>query len=298
MNSSKRGILRNVVSIRGSNTPACTVIVPTYNRRALLQHTLFSLTCQTLPNECFEVIVVDDGSNDGTEQVVQTFKDRLNLNYYWQPDCGFRVAAARNIGLRYARGETVVFLDSGVLAHSFCLQAHLTIHRANPSTAVVGYVYCIGKVQQPRDADLLAEVHAVIDVDRLCLECSQRPGKFDAREPIYRRCSDNLKDLDAPWVVFWTCNVSARAADLVRVGGFDENFRSWGGEDIELAYRLTKSGVSLQLARSAASVHYPHYCDANEQRKTALANYKYFARKHKIKVSDALGPEWTALLKR
>ena len=96
----------------------CTVIVPTYNRRRLLELTLDSLAGQDLPRDRFEVLVVDDGSSDDTADVVREFEDRLDLRYFYQPDEGYRVARARNVGIRHARGEICVFVDSGVLLHS------------------------------------------------------------------------------------------------------------------------------------------------------------------------------------
>lgn len=282
----------------GKKQLKCTVIVPTYNRKLLLQRTLSALSCQTVPSETFEVIVVDDGSSDGSEDAISSFRDGLDLRYFWQPDEGFRPAAARNIGLQHARGEVIVFLDSGVVPHSLYLDRLLEIHHAKPSTAVVGYVYCFdGRLQDAADLD--AALQDAVDIDRFCEECSARVDTFDAREPIYRLCQDELGQLDAPWVVFWTCSVSARADDLRLVGGFDENFRSWGGEDIELGYRLLRSGVNLQLARSAMAVHYPHPSDIKQNRRTALLNFRYFAKKHKITVSDALmGSVWTSLYGR
>ncbi|WP_232313031.1 glycosyltransferase [Enterovibrio coralii] len=74
-----------------------SIVIPTYNRSKLLSHTLTSLVEQTLPAECFEVIVIDDGGSDDSEFVAKSFSDRLNVKYFWQEDKGFRAGKARNV---------------------------------------------------------------------------------------------------------------------------------------------------------------------------------------------------------
>ena len=83
-----------------------SVVVPTFNRCALLGRALESVVRQTVPVR--EVIVVDDGSNDGSETVVD--RSALATRYFWQPNRG--VSAARNVGIREARSSWIAFLDS------------------------------------------------------------------------------------------------------------------------------------------------------------------------------------------
>lgn len=83
-----------------------SVVVPTFNRSALLGRALASVAAQTVPVR--EVIVVDDGSNDGSETVVE--RSALAARYFWQPNRG--VSAARNVGIREALSSWIAFLDS------------------------------------------------------------------------------------------------------------------------------------------------------------------------------------------
>ena len=93
--------------------PLISVVIPTFNRARQVQAALRSVLAQTYPE--FEVIVVDDGSTDGTGQALQTFISQESVNgrrvrYFFQPNQG--QSAARNMGIEKARGELVAFLDS------------------------------------------------------------------------------------------------------------------------------------------------------------------------------------------
>ncbi len=89
--------------------PRVSVIVPTYNRAREIGRCLESLVSQTFAD--FEVIVCDDGSTDGTADVVANYRERLALRFQWSENFG-GPARPRNIGLELAQGEYVAFLDS------------------------------------------------------------------------------------------------------------------------------------------------------------------------------------------
>ena len=90
-----------------------SVIIPTFNRRRQVQAALRSVLAQTYPE--FEVIIVDDGSTDGTGSALETLVSQegwggLRVRYFFRPNQG--QSAARNLGIEKARGELVAFLDS------------------------------------------------------------------------------------------------------------------------------------------------------------------------------------------
>lgn len=92
--------------------PTLSVIIPTYNRREFLRNALRALAQQTYPSERFEVIVVDDGSTDGTEAIAAE-RFPFALRYYRQSNQGD--AAARNLGARHSHAELLVFIDDDML---------------------------------------------------------------------------------------------------------------------------------------------------------------------------------------
>ncbi|GGM01882.1 MULTISPECIES: glycosyltransferase [Micromonospora] len=256
-----------------------TVVVPTYNRAQLLGYTLAALTRQDLSADRFEVVVVDDGSSDDTAAVVEAYRDRLDLSYHFQPDDGYRVAAARNVGINAARNDVCVLLDSGVLPHSGCLRAHLDSHAADgPPQAVIGYVY--GFNLDNEDAEAIRGLVDPTDADA-AIKALAADGRWpDMREDFYRSHDDDIATLRAPWTVFWTCNVSVRTATLREVGAFDETFRSWGGEDVDLGIRLHLAGARFVVDRAAASLHYPHDKLFADNLTTLVPNYCYIAAKY------------------
>lgn len=259
--------------------PLCSVIIPTYNRERLLRLTLESLTRQTLPLDSFEVVVVDDGSTDRSEQVVGEFEDRLMVRYAFQEDEGYRVAAARNLGLTFASAEICVFVDSGVILHSGCLAAHLESHRASPvPVAVCGYVYCFNEGNE--DGSLIEQAINYEDPDVTIAQLREQGKWLDWREGLWAKYGDDgFGDLPAPWIVYITCNASAPTAAVRAVGGFDETYRSWGTEDIDLAYRLHQSGARFEVNRAASAIHVPHPKNFAENMKSVAANYRYFVGK-------------------
>ena len=120
----------------GPARPAVTVIIPTFNRASIVVRAIRSVLGQTYQD--WELIVVDDGSTDGTEQAVRGLSD--NRIKYIRHDRNRRGgAAARNTGIRYAQGEYVAFLDSDDEWLPEKLQKELEVFRN--SDPALGLVY-------------------------------------------------------------------------------------------------------------------------------------------------------------
>jgi len=122
------------MDITPAEAPLVSVTVPTYNRWPLVAESIDSVLAQDYPN--FEIIVVDDGSTDGTgEHIAATYGDRIE--YIWQENQG--AAAARNQGIRAARGEYIAFLDSDDTWLPGKLSSQVDALQAHPEA---GFVYC------------------------------------------------------------------------------------------------------------------------------------------------------------
>lgn len=270
-----------------ANSRRCSVVIPTYNRADLLAYTLDSLTRQSLPTDGFEVLIGDDGSTDRTRSVIDRYRDRLDLQHLYQEHDGVGATRARNACIRRATGEICVMLDSGVMAHSGLLAAHLARHDAAPGpVAVIGYVYGFDL-----DGDNNSGLEQLIDpwdADGTIERLAAQGDYSDVREGFYRRYDDDFADLPVPWIMYWTCNVSARTSQLRDVGLFDETFRTLGGDDLDLAYRLHCDDARFVLDRAASSVHYPHPKDFTQNLTNAMINYQHMIGKYRSPVMPLL----------
>lgn len=264
-----------------------TVVIPTYDRAALLAQTLDSLVRQDVPPDRMEVLVADDGSTDETRAVVERYAGVLRLGYHYQPDEGFRVAAARNMGVRHATGDVCVFVDSGVALGRTAVATHLRVHATHPEpVALIGYVY--GFEQDDDADDELRPGTDLLDPDAVMDRLAATGQRLDMREGFYRRHDDDIADLPAPWLVYWTCHTSARTDQLREVGMFDEAFTTWGAEDVDLAYRLHRAGARFLVSRTARALHLPHPKSYSDREAGVVANYAYMARKYRTPVMDLL----------
>lgn len=254
---------------------ALSVVIPTYNRADLLRRTLDSLVTQRFPADELEVVVSDDGSSDTTAETARSYVDRLNLRYHFQEDLGFRAGAARNAGARLASAPVLAFLDTGSLANPDYARAHLDAHATR--CAVMGYTH--GANPFGIDATLDQELASLPPAELFDRVTSDKRW-FDSREHQFAMVDHDLGRMAAPWFLFWSWNISIRAADFWAVGGFDEDFASWGAEDIELGYRLTEHGVPIALCRAAWTVELPHERSVDNML-SSLRNMQLLLDKHR-----------------
>ena len=117
--------------------PTVSVIIPTYNRKDLLHETLNSLAQQTYPKDHFEIIVVDDGSTDGTAAMSREAFP-FALRYFWQTNQGD--AIARNLGARQSQADILVFLDDDMLVEPDYLTYLIREHAEYQNRITVGVV--------------------------------------------------------------------------------------------------------------------------------------------------------------
>ena len=109
-----------------------SIVIPTYNREKIVLNALRSITAQTFSD--FEIILVDDGSTDATEEVIKTLNDP-KIRYYKTENFG--VAHARNYGIKKASGSYVTFLDSDDLLENFHFQTAFNFISENNSPEII-----------------------------------------------------------------------------------------------------------------------------------------------------------------
>src|SRR3954451_4660006 len=132
-------------------TPAVSVVIPTYNRVARWPAVLEGLSSQTFERGAFEVIVVSDGSTDGTNDLLRNLTPPHDLVFEVQDNAG--PAAARNRGIELARGPLILFLDDDIVATPTLIERHVCRHRNGRGDFAV-----IGPMLTPDDTELSAPI--------------------------------------------------------------------------------------------------------------------------------------------
>jgi glycosyltransferase involved in cell wall biosynthesis len=255
-----------------------SVVIPTYNRRDELAKTLETMTEQDIDPGGFEVIVADDGSADGSADVARSFAGRLRLKYFFQEDEGFRAAAARNGGARLATAPLLIFLDSGTLAGPGLVSGHLAAHAASQQRrAVMGYCYGYNAF---REEQWVPDSFYTLRPAELVRRHGDNPLFADVRSRDFTRGGADPMKWPIPWMYFFSGNCSVPAEHFWAAGGFDEMFRSWGVEDLELGYRLFHSGSAMALSRDAWAIELPKQRPVKRLMYSLMRNGRLFLAKH------------------
>jgi len=254
-----------------------SLIIPTYNRAGLLQKTLNSVLSQKYCSSDFEVIIIDDGSTDNTAKIVKTFNDSLNIKYYRVNHYGFQVSKLRNIGIEMANGEIIIFVDSGLILKDDYIQEHLLYHQKSKyEIALIGKTYCL---HSSLNDDYIVELLSNINKETFFV-LQEKENYQDIRIPALKYFNNDLCNSDCPWFYFVTANASVKRKSLLKVGLFDENFKSWGIEDLELGYRLHVAKIKFVFGSKAISIHHPHERNLITNKKSEENNASYFLAKH------------------
>lgn len=211
-----------------------SVVIPTYNRKDLLKETIASLCQQTYPKDQYEIVVADDGSTDGTREMVRILKTSCPLSYRWQENKGR--SGARNLGISLARGDLILFLDDDVIADHRLLEEHVRYHEKHHNILVMGAVRASAQLQVTPFTEFGLS-KAVGDV------------------------ADVVEDGFVPFVFCATLNLSIRRQHLLVIGPLDEDFREYGWEDVDFGYRAHKAGLRIMYNPRAIGYHAFHATD-------------------------------------
>lgn len=204
------------------------VVVPTLNRREKLKNCLESLLKQDYPRYLYEIIVVDDGSSDGTaEMIKELLVSRHNIRYLYQPNKG--PAAARNLGIRQSRADIVAFTDNDCVLSSSWIRDMLVAHKAYPEAAA------IGGITKVNAANIKSAVSQFLSDGAIETDI------FGTKEVIF----------------FPTCNVSFKRR-YISDEAFNELFPYPAGEDLEFFWRIFKKGRRFIYKRDIEVFHNCH----------------------------------------
>jgi glycosyltransferase involved in cell wall biosynthesis len=210
-----------------------SVVIPTHGKVELLRQTLLALRQQDPgPDRPWEIVVVDDGSRDGTAAFLAREAARPGVPLrVVAPAANVGRARARNLGARAAAGRWILFLDDDIVAPPGLLRAHLDVLEAAPGTGTIGRV---------------ATATAVADAPHFHYLDSRGVGRLPAGP--------------APARFFVTQNAAVPRDAFLAVGGFDEDFSAYGFEDMEVAFRLEdRAGLRFVALPRPVPEHVHHH---------------------------------------
>lgn len=226
--------------------PTASIVVPTFDRLTDLRRVVEAVADQVsaLPVQA-EIVVVDDGSTDGTSDWLDARAPELGLTVLHQDNGG--PAKARNRGVEASNGEVVLFLGDDTVPQPGWLHEHLEANRiyaSNTPVAVLGYTAFPSEHNSP--------------FLRWINEYGAQFGYALIEDPT-----------DVPFNFFYTSNVSLPRRVFEDLGGFREDFPAAAWEDIEFAYRAVDSGLKLRYLSRARTVHHhtirlPSFCSRQE----------------------------------
>ena len=236
-----------------------SIIVTTYNREDALDAVVRSLARQQDVN--FEVIVADDGSDETTARLIDTWKPRFGrrLDHVWHADLGFRAAEIRNRAILAARGAYCVFLDGDCIPRSDFVASHRRL--AEPGWFVTGNrVLLSGGLT----SDVLREKLTPEEWSLARWVSERRLGRINRLSALLHLPLGPLRRVrQRVWRGARSCNLAIWRSDLDRVDGFDADYNGWGKEDSDIIVRLLHAGVRRKDGTFATGVLHLWHKDAD-----------------------------------
>ena len=202
-----------------------SVVVPTHNRRDLIRRCLRSLEAQTHDLSAFEVVIIDDGSTDGTGEMLEQLETPLRLRVLQLGAVG--QSAARNAAIEASESPLCILLDDDVIASPELVAEHVKAHRANDRIAGIGAL-----AQESFEG---------------------RDWFVDAFARGWARHYARLEHEPARWPDCYGGNFSAGRAALLEVGGFATDLAV--SKDIEIGFRLEEHGYQPTYIPLARAIH-------------------------------------------
>lgn len=257
--------------------PKVSVIIPSYNAKERLEGSLFSLTLQETDIP-FEVIVADNGSTDGTMEMLENIEVNFPFKKVRIP-VNQGIAKGRNHAIREAEGDLLIFHDSDMLAEPRFIQKHAEAHAEREDLVICGvcwkriYRYFYKAFDKDHMKRLkkqgLYKRKMEDKTSLLSLEEVENGAFLEKSFDLQSEFIDILKDIletyhydlgsyELPWRFFITNNSSVKRKHVMALGMFDENIVRYGFEDYDLGIRLNQLGLSFELREDIMSVHQEH----------------------------------------
>jgi len=255
-------------------------VIPTYNNKKLLKNTLEALNHQA--GYCFkdyEVIVVDDGSSDNTYDYIKGVNKNYELKYLYldrtEDSCRSKT---RNCGWKNSSGKIIIFIDSDIIVKNTYLSELDRCFLLNEDIVVIG-----NRIMLDRPV-LIEDIIESGNLENYFFKGSNF-NILEFRHLVYELHSYNPNVFYYNWMLVYSCNMALQKKYLDHAKGFDENFKQWGIEDLELGYLLVNNGVQIVVNNKLEVLHQYHrdrddLVPAKERQEEYQKNIDYFLNKH------------------
>jgi glycosyltransferase involved in cell wall biosynthesis len=257
--------------VSGARYPDLSIIIPAYRTGRALGMTLRALANTETGPDTFDVIVVDDGSEESLRPVVDAYQ-QIPASYIRLARNSGR-AVARNIGASQARGKRLLFLDSDSIPLKGLVHGHATFGVDDHEGRVL-----LGSRINP-GWRLLADAVA----------SGEAQGAVAAHEDDFRHLGGgeaaavDFMRHRAPWLYCYTLNLSVPRNTFAELNGFDEAFTGWGFEDTEFGYRFFESrhrNGGFDYRPDIICMHVPHFRNPRATGRESRQSIRYMKRKH------------------
>lgn len=264
-----------------------SIVISTYNKVDFLMVALKNLLLQTADREPFEVVVIVDGSTDDTIKLLTEFKANFNLTFHYKENGG--LVSARNHGIRVAKGDVIVFMDDDILLDPLYIQNIYDNIKNYPDSVYIGNLFNV-EIQFVKRIKRKIESGKTDIYSNMEKYCDSHPF-YDAIKILFNIKNGNNLEPTVWWAVISGGNLAIPRKILNKVGGFDPQFKGWGPEDADLAYRIFKNGYSAKYFQQCKIYHLDHPRD-NKKLVQSMVKYAFMlCRKYDKK------PEWIEYLR-
>ncbi len=252
-----------------------SIIIPYYNKRYELDLVLMALACQEYNIERFEIIIVDDGSEQNIEDIIVYYQSTYSLviNYIRRPHTGNR-GQLRNIGAEQSKAARLIFLDSDMVAESSMLKAFAAALDESSKTISLGCRNLLFPYDKEKIDRYTVKDHFEI--------FKSLPSKKDERTTYNILEQEYGLHYTGGWQICFSSCLCMQKQEFVTAGFFDEIFsRNWGAEDVELGYRLHRNGCYFKMNYQVMCHHLYHGSNVRANILSLRKNYKLFMQKHR-----------------
>ena len=246
------------------------VVLPVYNRVGLLARAVAGLIPQSYPAHLISVVVGDDGSDEDVASALEPVASRLDLTVVRRERDGYGAGQARNLGAAASDADVLVFIDADCLPDPDLVARHARWHHLADNVVVIGSRHGIdsSRIALEQIAAGSAALRAKAFPEQVRGGETLRPP--DYRRNLYRLTSDLRHGTEA-FRSLVSSNFSVRTERFAQVGGFAEAFHRWGGEDIELGWRLWNDAMFFLPDNEAICYHQLQEDELGEQGREASA---------------------------